>query len=334
LPEKPDAERIRTLWAIVQRRQWGPTRRRWPEFIWHYSDVRNVARILRSGYVRSRNRLVELGEVFVDIASPEVINHSKWSYDYARFYFRPVTPTQFHMEGIRSPQEIAAHRLHAHCPVPVFLLFDAVPMLVRYGAYYCRGNFGSASTRVDGTADFLASFTFEDVYHDGAIPVDRKSLIVSARNSEVIYQREVDLSSLREVVCRSAPERQTLLTLLGDAAETWRPIIRTEASDERIFFRSHTYVEDVRLLPDAIHFRVHVAAGEYPVTVLIRTPDSVERTHTGLTIQGPHTSTVTAPVAPQYTRVYAELRFCDDCLAFAGFLSRKALFWTASGDAA
>ena len=96
----------------------------WPRYLFHCTDVRNVVNVLKRGELLSRPQVDISGSLLVDIADPGIIDRTDpKSKEFVRLYFRPGTPTQFLNEGFQSKQQFQDQ---AHCPVPVYLLFDEV----------------------------------------------------------------------------------------------------------------------------------------------------------------------------------------------------------------
>lgn len=76
---------------------------RWPSRLFRHEALENAVRILQSGQLQSRN---DAGEIIVrDVAPADIIAADVRAHAFARLYFRPKTPTQFHIEGIRKPGE-------------------------------------------------------------------------------------------------------------------------------------------------------------------------------------------------------------------------------------
>ena len=119
----------------------GPARRWWPRYLFHCTDILNVVNVVKSGELLSREQAKQSGNLRVDIAGPDIIDHTdaEWQ-DYVRLYFRPRTPTQYRNEGFRP---VSALELGAHCPVPVYLLFDAYQVLSRQDSLFTEGNLDS-----------------------------------------------------------------------------------------------------------------------------------------------------------------------------------------------
>lgn len=135
---KPDAHDIRGFWAGLQQAKWLGSRQWWPRFLFHFTDVQNAANILQDGCLLSRSTAVSLGHMVTDNASPDIIGQTDpaWA-GYVRLYFRPRTPTQYRNEGFRPEGQ---RELGAHCPVPVFFLFDAESVLCRADSLFTPGS--------------------------------------------------------------------------------------------------------------------------------------------------------------------------------------------------
>lgn len=247
---KMEADRIKEHLQRLGGSPWlGPARRWWPKFLFHFSDLRNVVSILESGRLLPRSQC----EMAVDSASPQVIEQTdeRWK-QYVRFYFRPRTPTQFHNEGIRPVAQLGA--LQAHCPMPVFLLFDAIDVLTREDTEFSRGSLATADSEVGSSADFFASIPFEQVYHASPLSEDEKRKIVFHRHAEAIVPHEVDLSALKWIVCRSEAEFQTLHWSVSEQCwKKWAPMT-TFGSRGNLFFRRGTFIESVGLEQNRVVF--------------------------------------------------------------------------------
>ena len=158
----------------------------WPSYVYHFTDVRNAANILKSGFLYSRIEASQLGLMYVDNASPEVIQRTRPEYEsYTRLYFRPQTPTQFRNEGIRpiNQRELGG----AHCPVPIYFCFDALNVLSRDDCEFSDGNMGSLRAQHSDSENFFAIIPFQLVYHSGSIyPEENKDEIIFRRHAEVL----------------------------------------------------------------------------------------------------------------------------------------------------
>ncbi|QSO52785.1 DUF4433 domain-containing protein [Alicyclobacillus curvatus] len=230
----------------------------WARYLFHFTDVKNAAQILSSGSLLSRNAAIDEGTMLNDNASPEVIAQTadRWK-DYVRFYFRPKTPTQYRNEGFLPPEQ---RYLHAHCPVPVFFLFDAVSLLSLPESEFSDMTLASPYAMTFTDAEDFTRLQFDYVYHEGRYDKNGPN-IANYRQAEVVIPTECSLEHLKRIVCRSAAEKQTLLELLDTA--TFFEWIDRIAVDNRLYYANGTYVERANLSQDTISFTFHT--GQNPV---------------------------------------------------------------------
>lgn len=240
---KPGAAAIRLFLRDLGQEPWlaGTRRSWWPRFAFHHTDVRNAAQVLNDGRLLSRSILASRKTLAIDSASPEVMaSTAGWVRDYVRLYFRPRTPTQYRSEGIRLKTDL--HLGGAHCPVPVFFLFDSGDVLTQTGCRFSNGNLGASSPEVGHSVEFLRTLDFQKIYSVGPHdPADRS--ITFSRNAEVIVRDELPLRALARVVARTPAERQTLLGLLdASALRKWQDKIVIDGRSD-LFDRRWTFIE-------------------------------------------------------------------------------------------
>ena len=207
-----------------------PSQRWWPDFLFHCTDVRNVVNILRTGEMLSRTQALALQQLHVDIASPEIIANTNQTWqDYVRLYFRPKTPTQYRNEGLRP---ITQQTYHAQCPVPVYLIIDAMEVLSKVGVLFTDGNV-AAGAQPTGNIDFFKAIPFETVYHSEPFDNSIPNRIVYHRNAEVLAPEQLSVSAIRYVCCRSQAEYETLLDLLPPRAQSlWEARVLNQSQGE------------------------------------------------------------------------------------------------------
>lgn len=245
--EKQDAKEIRACIDALKKAKWlGSAHSWWPSYLFHFTDIQNAVNILTMGELLSRAEAKASDQLVTNGASPEVISQTEdqWQ-DHVRLYFRPRTPTQFRNEGFRpvSQQELGG----AHCPVPIYLLFDSAAILSRQDALFSEGNLAAQGVQPYGDAESFKQIPFEQVYHDTWFDPLGKVTVVFHRNAEVIVPKRLDLSSLQFIWCRSQAEYDTLLYLLPPNTRTrW---VRQIGVDMRmnLFFKRWTLVEDAEL---------------------------------------------------------------------------------------
>src|SRR3989339_1268283 len=217
----------------------------WPKFIYHYTNIKNTALILCDGKLISRAQLERDGVMCVDNASPTIIHNTRVEVKgCVRLYFRPRTPTQYNNEGVRP---INRRSLNAHCPVPVFFLFDSKDFFTNTDCYFSEGNMASPTCTAHNTARHFAQLPFEKIFHEGPVTELQKASITFHRNAEILVPNELALNSLKYLFCRSPAERETLLfTLPSEIRKRWAQKIGVD-SKLNVFFRRWTFVESAIL---------------------------------------------------------------------------------------
>lgn len=276
---KPDANRIREFLFNLAQQDWvkRTERRWWPKFVFHYTDIRNATRILQEGYLYSRKYLEDTNRLVVSSGSTAILAGTNTIIkDCVRLYFRPKTPTQYHAEGIRSQTTLATSKFpDAHCPVPIFFLFDAAEILTRDDCYFSDGGLGSHKHQILSKATELEQLPWNKIYHTGSYSKAEEFDIAFRRNAEAIVPGSLDLNALCYVYCRSNAERETLLHLLS-------PYLRSRYQDKivattrsTLFNREQTFIEIVRLFSEVadVHFSPETKSpGPFRLRIEIETP--------------------------------------------------------------
>ena len=274
---RPNAElsRLREHIDRLKNATWiGPARGWWPRYLFHCTDVQNVVNILESGELLSRAQAQGSGSLRVDIAAPDIIDNTdaEWQ-DYVRLYFRPRTPTQYRNEGFRPVSRV---ELRAHCPVPVYLLFDAYEVLSRQDSLFTKGNL-AAGTEPMRAIDELSRMPFELIYHDARFEPQERSTIVFHRNAEVLVPQRLGLRNMRHVSCRSQAEYETLRNLLPQRAwDRWADKVGV-VPRLNLFHARWSFVEQVELNDQHALFRFNrgsIAPGPFAARVHISVPSA------------------------------------------------------------
>lgn len=228
------------------------TRRSWPHYLYHYTDIKNVVSVLKEGILHSRGHLERNNIVFSDTGSHEVL---RWTDNEVivcvRLTFRPLTPTQYHHEGIKTQVLLNSGDSFArtHSPVPVFLIFDAVQVLSRQETLFAEVGLARVGASRLSTSEELINLPWKDIYGIGPLKQNdpEKATKNSRRNAEVIIPKHLDLDSLRSIHCRSVAEQETLLHLLSDKARRKYAGIITSTRRESLFHRKRSFVTQVIL---------------------------------------------------------------------------------------
>nr|WP_170182007.1 DarT ssDNA thymidine ADP-ribosyltransferase family protein [Phreatobacter stygius] len=228
-------------------------------------------RILRGGSLGARSCLT-VGS-FLDAAHTEVILTNSHAHRWVRLYFRPRTPTQYHIEGIRKDEECAGG-VTAHAPMLVMFVFDAKSVLCRKGTHVSNMNMQRSEVTYDASDELLRSgIPFAKVYHDSSLGGDYS--IIHHRCAEILAEHPLELDHLSWIYCRSTAERDTLLYSMGNsAAAKW--VERVVVSDDlRVFLKEFPFTEEVTLQSDGLRFQFNPRRrGSGNIAVKIKVTDA------------------------------------------------------------
>lgn len=239
-------------WTEELRKPFYPHRVFWPSMLFHHAPVQNAASIIQSGEIRSRRHTE--GQRPLDVAGAGVIDHRQRAHDFSRLYFRPRTPTQYHIEGIRRANE-CQYGAAAHAPVLVMFALDARSILTMPSTRFSDINMQRDDARDSDTEEFFSNINFSKTYHEGGFGGDAS--IANHRAAEVLCQSPLLLvDHLKWIVCRSEAERETLIYLAGESARALRPKIIT-SDDGKVFEKRFAFVEKVYASPEGVTFTLN-----------------------------------------------------------------------------
>ncbi|WP_084518669.1 DarT ssDNA thymidine ADP-ribosyltransferase family protein [Bradyrhizobium sp. th.b2] len=237
-------------WEEELNRPQYPYRKKWPSRLFHHAPIENAVKIIQGGNLRSRND--PENNRAKDIAAAGVVQARGHAHDSARLYFRPRTPTQWHIEGIRKAGECKWEE--AHAPVLVMMVFDARKVLCRPGIQFCDRNMQLGSAEPGDSEDYFSKIPFEKVYHEGGTGGDKS--ITDHRCAEVLAVSPLPLNeTLQWIYCRTGAERDTLIHLLGPSCKAWFDYILV-SDDLLVFERKFVFVEYVDLTGEGLVFKL------------------------------------------------------------------------------
>lgn len=184
----------------------------WKGYIYHFTHIENAAKIINSKKILSRNNATfqnSAGSSFINTTHDEVKN-------FARFYFRPHTPTQYYNEGLGKQTNTGDL---PQCPVPIFLKFNIKEVLDKNEAksYVSNGNLRHyPSTNIGSTYEFLKQFNFLDLYSSYAEV--GQWVFLNASQQEFVVRDELDFSQIvdYQIICKDEFDKQTLLELIDN----------------------------------------------------------------------------------------------------------------------
>lgn len=273
MPDK-DNEAIRIKLEELENKRLNGGRNWLPKYLYHFTDVKNAASILTEGSIYSRLKAKGAGLMLNDNASSEIISGTDLhKQSFVRLFFRPKTPTQYHNEGVKSINDPS--RLNAHCPVPVFLLFDAYTLLTDKLTSFSNGNLASEGVLIDKTTNFYLSLPFEKIYHEGILSEENKRELIFHRQAEVLYPEQMTLQNLKFIICRSQAELETLRYLMPDFQRAQYSGKMKADNIGNFFFKNRTYINKVSLIGSELQISFNYPE-KYPYTLEITINDLAE----------------------------------------------------------
>lgn len=225
----------------------------WVNFAFHYTDVSNAVNILKTGKLFSRIKAEKSKLMVNDNASRQVIDMTvSGAQSFVRFYFRPLTPTQYFNEGYKHPELRYREDDNGNIPVPIFFAFNLEELLndekIRF-SNFSQAGFGSEMHK--GLEGF-SKLRFDKIYTDGY--VDEEDL--KYRHAELLYPNEYEISqTLEAILCRNEVEKETLLGLLYEADKTAYYTYKNKIKicKTKMFERNGLFVDDIRFRESAVN---------------------------------------------------------------------------------
>lgn len=178
--------------------------------IYHFTHFYNAIDVIRRRKILSRDRAEELGLLKYDSAGSVVFRSSK-AHKFARFYFRPCTPTQYYNEALGADSQLGSYNWRGEwkskyptalgmklpkCPIPVFFVFDLDEVLAKIPekCYYSDRNMQSDYPNVYQVIERPESLGLEYLYRT------MKDAYKAAKPSkDSRYDREVHLREISKV---------------------------------------------------------------------------------------------------------------------------------------
>lgn len=192
----------------------------WKGSIYHFSHIDNAVEIIKNRKIQSRNKAVKNS----DSAGKGVIDLRHDAHDFARFYFRPHTPTQFYNEFLGKDQtdkffDKARNLGFPKCPIPIFFKFSLKEVLFKNENKCCvsNGNMQKNATQFKPIELMLDKFNFQYLYSNIG---DGLENYMNYSQQEFLVKDELSFKNGElndfEIVCPSEADRTLLINLLGD----------------------------------------------------------------------------------------------------------------------
>ncbi len=234
----------------AQRNQLPKSRNWWPMYFYHFTDIHNALSIIEKGWIYARHKVNEEDLMRSDNASQTVLSVSSSEIkEYARLYFRPKTPTQYHNEGYK-PEAVRKSDINANCPVPIFFFLDSEKVLLTDGVKFSDTTCAGANDlNLLCSAENFAKLPFDKIYHEGSFLPENRDDIIRHRQAEVVRRDGICIKDcLKGIVCRTPAERQMLLYLLKtqypDRYKKYNRIIKCDPSLD-MFYNNGIFIRHV-----------------------------------------------------------------------------------------
>lgn len=219
----------------------------WPNYAFHYTDVSNAVNILKEGVLYSRQDVTRRNLMSNDNASRQVIDMTySGATSNVRFYYRPLTPTQYHNEGYKHPSLRYCHDTNANVPVPVFFLFDLETMLKMPETMFSEESLAGSGVHLLQGVNNFSNLDFAQIYKTG--PMSDAYIEKRKRHAEIIFPGSFPINrALKYIVCRNEIERSTLLNLLRcQSIRLFSEYKNCIIVNNECFENNGLYVEDCR----------------------------------------------------------------------------------------
>ncbi|MHC5202479.1 DarT ssDNA thymidine ADP-ribosyltransferase family protein [Myroides sp. LJL119] len=243
-------------------------RSNWAGYVYHFTHLKNAIDIIKKCQILSRNKAT-IGGDFSDAAG-DVVNRRHDAHDYARFYFRPQTPTQFYNECLGKDHESGRYGWTKNhygnweqvwksdfdkalnlglpkCPIPVFFKFsiDEIFNNQLEKCYISNGNLQTNWARIGTVSEMYNLFDFNDVYSTIQSTSDGDwKTYMNKSQQEFLVRDQFDFSDIHnyEILVRNQSDLFQLKHLLKDYPNVIQKI-RIADYDDDIYLNNNKQIE-------------------------------------------------------------------------------------------
>lgn len=220
--------------------------------VYHFSHMFNAIDIIKNRKILSRNKAEASHSLKYDAAG-SVVHRTNKAHPYARFYFRPKSPTQFYNECLGWDRTLKtsygksyyskACGLHLpKCPLPIFFEFDVREVITKLQdkCYYSTGNLQTNAASIFKVDETPGRIRTDNLYYDVSEVesltkkyfagefvskstfmskfYDYFNRIFEQSQQEFLVLDELDFSDLESlrIFCYDKYQKKLLLQYLGD----------------------------------------------------------------------------------------------------------------------
>lgn len=211
---------------------------KWSGYVYHMTSLDNAVNILQIQKILCRNR-----SVFINSAGNSFINVTDDIIKgFARFYFRPLTPTQYYNENLGT---MTKHNDLPQSPGTVFFRFNIEDVLMKYpkNSFISNGNLKDypKNTKYGNTYEFLKEIDFLNLYKT-LREVNDVYTYLNASQQEFIVQSELDFSDIDyDIIVGKEQDKFTILNILENEEFNNKIII-----DNTIYYNKNPFIEVIR----------------------------------------------------------------------------------------
>jgi hypothetical protein len=222
----------------------------WAGYVYHFTHLTNALEIIKNRQITSRNIALK-GTKFSDAAG-SVVNRRHDAHDYARFYFRPQTPTQFYNECLgkdylSDKYDQALNLGLPKCPIPVFFKFSIDEIFKNQfdKCFISNGNLQTNWARIGTVSEMYNLFDFDDVYSTIQTTSDGDwRTYINKSQQEFLVRDQFDFLDINnyEILVRNQSDLFQLKHLLKDYPDVIQKI-RIAGYDDDIYLNNNKEIE-------------------------------------------------------------------------------------------
>lgn len=203
-------------------------RKWWANYAFHYTDISNALGIIQRETLFSRAIALQNNCMKNDNASYQVIDMtSKEVQSFVRFYFRPLTPTQYFNEGFKHPSLRYNNDVNANVPVPIFFIFNLEKLLQNSQTKFSKSSQAGYGDELLSGEEAFSTLPFKQIYDNSATSDEERKY----RHAEILFPNSYPIQdSLEAILCRNEFEQSMLLSLLLK-------------KDKRLFYKYRPYIK-------------------------------------------------------------------------------------------